>query len=98
MKLRAQGFSGLGFTCGGFLDQLAESQHYYPAWIDKADLRWLYRLCKEPRRLLRRYTLDYAPFIGMTLGGVLRQRLGGARPVILPAAPPAAPPLSTRRP
>lgn len=93
LGLRAQGFTGVGFTCGGFLDQLAEKPRYYPGWVDKAELRWLYRLCREPRRLFRRYAVDYAPFIGATLGGVLRRRLSFVRP-----APAAAPPLSTRRP
>lgn len=26
-----------------------------PAWIQKAGIEWLYRLCREPRRLFRRY-------------------------------------------
>ena len=97
LELRRRGFAGVGFTCGGFLDQLAEKPRYYPAWIDKAELRWLYRLCREPRRLLRRYTLDYAPFVAATLGAVLRQRLAGGRLSGEPA-PPAAPPMSPRRP
>jgi N-acetylglucosaminyldiphosphoundecaprenol N-acetyl-beta-D-mannosaminyltransferase len=81
LELRRRGFDGVGFTCGGFLDQLAEKPRYYPAWIDKAELRWLYRLCKEPRRLLRRYAVDYAPFIGATLLALARQRLLAGRAI-----------------
>ncbi|HMR32310.1 MAG TPA: WecB/TagA/CpsF family glycosyltransferase [Geminicoccaceae bacterium] len=84
LELRARGFAGIGFTCGGFLDQLAEKQRYYPAWVDKADLRWLYRLCREPRRLLRRYTLDYAPFVAAALLALARRRLGVGRAAAQP--------------
>ena len=60
LKLKeVRAWNGLGFTCGGYLDQLQQGLHYYPAAVDKLDLRWLYRLVKEPRRLLRRYTLEY---------------------------------------
>lgn len=82
LELRRRGFSGIGFTCGGFLDQLAEKARYYPAWVDRADLRWLYRLCREPRRLLRRYTLDYAPFVATTLLAVIRRRFASSRIVV----------------
>jgi N-acetylglucosaminyldiphosphoundecaprenol N-acetyl-beta-D-mannosaminyltransferase len=81
LELRRRGFTGVGFTCGGFLDQLAEKERYYPAWIDKAELRWLYRLCREPRRLLRRYTLDYAPFVAAALLALARRRLLTGRAV-----------------
>lgn len=61
IKLRAIGWKGTGFTCGGYLDQLvsAEGGAYYPCWIDKLNLRWLYRIWKEPKRLLKRYVIDY---------------------------------------
>lgn len=64
------GWSGTGFTCGGYLDQLAKGLHYYPRWVDAANLRWAYRLLKEPRRLAWRYSVDYAFFaarVGRTL-------------------------------
>jgi N-acetylglucosaminyldiphosphoundecaprenol N-acetyl-beta-D-mannosaminyltransferase len=64
IRLAETGWSGIGFTCGGYLDQLAQRLHYYPRWIDAANLRWAYRLIREPRRLARRYGLDYAVFLG----------------------------------
>lgn len=69
VSLVRNGWSGLGFSCGGFLDQLAIKGHdYYPRWIDRANLRWLYRLLMEPRRLWRRYLLEYPTFMfGLTL-------------------------------
>jgi beta-1,4-glucosyltransferase len=48
---------GLLLTCGGFLDQFA-SQNYYPSWAYPLKLNWLVRICREPRRLWRRYTVD----------------------------------------
>lgn len=62
--LRGAGFRGVAFTCGGFLDQLAAADAYYPAWVDRLELRWAWRLMREPGRLWRRYLLDYAPFLG----------------------------------
>jgi beta-1,4-glucosyltransferase len=45
-------------TCGGWLDQFAGEESYYPAWAYPLRLNWLVRLAREPRRLWRRYTLD----------------------------------------
>ena len=77
LRLKAAGHAGILISCGGFLDQLALAERYYPAWIDRLELRWLYRLCKEPRRLWRRYTFDYLPFLRFALGALARQRLLG---------------------
>jgi N-acetylglucosaminyldiphosphoundecaprenol N-acetyl-beta-D-mannosaminyltransferase len=67
LRLRESGWNGCGFTCGGYLDQITRGLSYYPKWIDAADLRWAYRLFREPRRLWRRYFLDYGQF-GVYLG------------------------------
>lgn len=48
------------FTVGGWLDQLAASENYFPSWAHKLRLGWAWRLAREPRRLLRRYTVDAA--------------------------------------
>jgi N-acetylglucosaminyldiphosphoundecaprenol N-acetyl-beta-D-mannosaminyltransferase len=64
LDLAKQGWNGCGFTCGGYFDQLLHSYEYYPKWIDASNLRWAYRLSKEPRRLWRRYLLDYPVFVG----------------------------------
>lgn len=44
-------------TAGGWIDQMAKSADYFPAWIHKMRLGWLWRLAHEPRRLLKRYTI-----------------------------------------
>jgi N-acetylglucosaminyldiphosphoundecaprenol N-acetyl-beta-D-mannosaminyltransferase len=63
LQLADDGWHGIGFTCGGFLDQLIDGKNYYPAWADRLNIRFLYRLAKEPRRLWRRYLVDYQVFI-----------------------------------
>ncbi len=63
LRLKQSGFTGLGMTCGGFLDQIAENETYYPKIVDALDMRWVYRLFKEPRRLARRYLIEYRGFV-----------------------------------
>jgi len=75
-ELAEAGWSGIGFTCGGYLDQLGNGLDYYPGWIDATNLRWAYRLAKEPRRLGRRYLVDYTYFAA-NLGHALMVRRGG---------------------
>lgn len=46
------------FTCGGFLTQTALSGDYYPNWVKKSGLRWLYRAMGHShvrKRLLKDY-------------------------------------------
>ena len=42
---------------GAAFDFLAGKQRMAPAWMQRAGLEWLFRLCREPRRLWRRYLL-----------------------------------------
>lgn len=44
------GYNGVGFSCGGFIRQIAENskEKYYPNWINRMNLRFLYRMYKEP--------------------------------------------------
>lgn len=62
LDLRNIGWKGIGFTCGGFLEQTANKIDYYPKIIDKLNLRWLYRLYREPKRLSKRYFYIYPKF------------------------------------
>ncbi|HBE9181896.1 TPA: WecB/TagA/CpsF family glycosyltransferase [Serratia fonticola] len=55
LTLRDQGFSKIGFTCGGFFHQLNEhGVDYYPKWVNKFNLRFIYRMLKE-RHTRKRY-------------------------------------------
>ena len=54
LKIKDAGFQGIGFTCGGFIHQTAKDQiDYYPKWIDKYNLRFLYRMYNEPHTRMR---------------------------------------------
>jgi N-acetylglucosaminyldiphosphoundecaprenol N-acetyl-beta-D-mannosaminyltransferase len=88
LSLRELGWNGWGFTCGGFLDQLAQGYRYYPRWIDSMNLRWLYRLYREPRRLWYRYSIEYSYFGIMLLREVCHRAL--ARVVFTRRSPLAA--------
>lgn len=49
LKVKNVGYLGIGFTCGGFIHQTSKNEiDYYPAWVDKTNLRFVYRMWKEP--------------------------------------------------
>lgn len=49
LKVKNAGYQGVGFTCGGFIHQTSKNEiDYYPAWGDKTNLRFVYRMWKEP--------------------------------------------------
>lgn len=50
-----------------------------PMWMQRTGLEWTHRLVQEPRRLMRRYLVDGAPFALRLLGSSLVRRvIGGA--------------------
>jgi N-acetylglucosaminyldiphosphoundecaprenol N-acetyl-beta-D-mannosaminyltransferase len=49
-------------TAGAYFDKLAEGLDWYPRWMERARLGWAYRVWREPRRLLGRYTVGSAQF------------------------------------
>lgn len=49
LRVKEAGYQGIGFTCGGFISQIAQNNiDYYPAWVDRMNVRFLYRMYKEP--------------------------------------------------
>lgn len=49
LKVKNAGYLGIGFTCGGFIHQTSKNEiDYYPVWVDKTNLRFVYRMWKEP--------------------------------------------------
>jgi N-acetylglucosaminyldiphosphoundecaprenol N-acetyl-beta-D-mannosaminyltransferase len=60
-------------TVGAYFDHLAERLDWYPRWMDRARLDWLYRVAREPRRLWRRYSFGSADFARL----VVAERVGG---------------------
>lgn len=55
LMCRNAGYHGVGFTCGGFIHQYAmnKTTDYYPKWINKLNIRFLYRMYKEPHTRMR---------------------------------------------
>jgi beta-1,4-glucosyltransferase len=62
-KTHANVFIGVG-AC---LDFLAGDKPRAPEWIRRIRMEWCYRLCLEPARLARRYTLDIIVFLSLCL-------------------------------
>jgi exopolysaccharide biosynthesis WecB/TagA/CpsF family protein len=50
-------------TCGGWIDQYAGRDQYFPPFIHALRIGWLLRIVREPRRLLRRYSTDALRFL-----------------------------------
>ena len=73
LKVHGNGYQGVGFTCGGFIHQTAKNEiDYYPAWADKLNLRFAYRMYKEKhtrKRYLQAAFLFPARFICERLFG-----------------------------
>lgn len=73
LKVKSKGFQGIGFTCGGFIHQTSKNEiEYYPAWADKLNLRFVYRMYKEKhtrKRYLQAAFLFPARFIFERLFG-----------------------------
>lgn len=60
--LKGSGWNGYGFTCGGYLHQIARKENYYPPVFDKFNIRWMYRIIDEPK-LFKRYFIYYPVFL-----------------------------------
>ena len=73
LKVKGAGYQGIGFTCGGFIHQTSKNEiDYYPAWVDQTNLRFVYRMWKEPhtrKRYLMAGLLFPAKFIAERIFG-----------------------------
>jgi beta-1,4-glucosyltransferase len=52
---------------GALFDFLSGKARRAPTWVQKIRFEWLFRLSLEPKRLLRRYTVDIASFLLLCL-------------------------------
>ena len=50
---------------GALFDFLSGGVQRAPRWVQQIRCEWLFRLCQEPRRLLKRYTLDIFRFLSL---------------------------------
>jgi N-acetylglucosaminyldiphosphoundecaprenol N-acetyl-beta-D-mannosaminyltransferase len=66
-------------TGGSYIDHLSESVHWYPPWMLRLRLGWLYRLYRDPKRLWRRYSIELMQYFGMVAKARLRSGRSGAR-------------------
>lgn len=57
----------LMFGVGALLDFLSGNARRAPPWVRAMHLEWLFRLVGEPRRLLKRYTVDLVTFFRICL-------------------------------
>ncbi|MEO8170246.1 MAG: WecB/TagA/CpsF family glycosyltransferase [Oxalobacteraceae bacterium] len=55
--------AGVVIGVGALFDFWAGDKSRAPVLMQKLRLEWFYRLCLEPRRLLRRYTVDIVRFL-----------------------------------
>jgi len=70
IDLQKSGWSGEGYTCGGFLHQTANGIQYYPGWVNTLGLRAFYRMYDEPT-LIKRYFIDYPKAIVIIIYDIL---------------------------
>lgn len=61
---------------GAVFPVYARIQSHAPKWIRESGLEWLYRLCREPRRLYKRYATTIPPFIYLALKQIEMERRG----------------------
>jgi N-acetylglucosaminyldiphosphoundecaprenol N-acetyl-beta-D-mannosaminyltransferase len=63
--------------CGAAIGFVAGVHSRAPRWMQRTGLEWLHRLGREPRRLMRRYLVEDAPFAARLLVGSALSRFGG---------------------
>ena len=49
---------GVALNIGATIDFEAGIIKRAPRWMQKCGLEWFYRLCKEPKRMFKRYIVD----------------------------------------
>lgn len=65
---------GVQLCVGAAFDFHAGAVKMAPPWMQKRGLEWLYRLCKEPRRLFKRYAVTNSLFIMLVFKRMLLGR------------------------
>jgi exopolysaccharide biosynthesis WecB/TagA/CpsF family protein len=75
LALMDGGYDGLALTCGGFFDQYLQASEYYPPFVNRFHLRFVFRFYKEPKRLWRRYLIDYQSFVFACLRAAIERSL-----------------------
>jgi len=55
----------ISLCLGASIDFEAGNVKRAPKWMSNAGLEWFYRLCKEPRRMFKRYIVDDLKILGL---------------------------------
>lgn len=63
-------------TIGACFDYLAGAVATPPRWLGKIGLEWTYRLCREPRRLWKRYLLEPWFLLPLAIRDLVRKLKG----------------------
>lgn len=74
LQLRESGWNGSGICVGAFFDRLSDNRLDYPAWSKKRNIRYLGNLTRRPAYYLRRYGVDYLPFMKQYVGEAFGKR------------------------
>lgn len=80
-SLKKNGWKGRGYACGGFLHQSSYKTIYYPKWVSKVHLRWVYRMCMEPK-LIRRYLWDYPIAMFYIIRDIISYKLNSKKVIL----------------
>jgi len=61
-------------TCGAYFEHLAERREWYPGWVLKLRIGFLYRFYRDPKRLWYRYTVELGSYLLRLASFRLRSR------------------------
>jgi N-acetylglucosaminyldiphosphoundecaprenol N-acetyl-beta-D-mannosaminyltransferase len=73
IDLKNKGWSGFGYTCGGFIHQTIKKPNYYPTFFNTLNLRAIYRMIDEPK-LISRYLFLYPKSIGLFIMDFIKSK------------------------
>ena len=73
-SLRLGGWQDTGIAVGAYFDRLANPKLDYPGWSRRYNVRFLGNIVRRPAYYLRRYCVDYLPFIKQYVSHVLHRK------------------------
>ena len=73
LDTRVRGWRVWGCTGGGFFDQLSVLPNYCLRRVGSMNLRWAYRLLREPGRLWRRHLIQHSQLAWLVCAARIRQ-------------------------
>jgi exopolysaccharide biosynthesis WecB/TagA/CpsF family protein len=63
----------VSMAIGATIDFEAGNIKRAPIWMQKTGLEWFYRLCKEPKRMFKRYIIDDVKIINLVLKEIIKK-------------------------